>query len=165
MPLRSPQDLAWPPMQGPKGKLFEGKLPSRHGSACGRSDERGAYGAWSESSGSSGQGTSSICGLLRAGATGGPVVGSRRCSRIALTALRSMTNARTTRRPPQRLHSSTSSRQTRRSSKAQGSREGGRARLRPAQPGRQYGPFGQRASTACFCFRRAGHDCSAPGQS
>src|SRR5262249_26682460 len=76
MPLRSPQDLAMAPMQGPKGKLVEGKLPSRHGSACGSSDERGAYGDWGESSGSSGQGTSSICGFLRAGATGGPVVGS-----------------------------------------------------------------------------------------
>src|SRR5262249_53177476 len=92
--------LPWPPMPGPKGKLVEGKLSSRHGSACGRSDERGAYGGWSESSDSSGQGTSSICGFPRAGATGGPGVGSWRCSRIALTALRSMRNASTTRRPP-----------------------------------------------------------------
>src|SRR5262244_2355227 len=49
--LRSPQDLAMAPMQGPKGKLVEGKPPSRHGSACGSSDERGAYGDWGESSG------------------------------------------------------------------------------------------------------------------
>ncbi len=65
---------------------------------------------------------------------GGPVVGSRRCSRMALTALRSMRKTSTPRRPPQRLHSSTSSRKARRSSSAQGSRKGGRARTAAFDP-------------------------------
>ncbi len=62
---------------------------------------------------------------------------------MALTALRSIRNAITTRRPPQRLHSGTSSRKTRRSSSAQGSREGGRARAAafdPRSPGGSTGP-------------------------
>jgi hypothetical protein len=74
---------------------------------------------------------------------------------MALTALRSMSNASTTRRPPQRLHSSTSSRNTRRSSSAQGSREGGRARAAafdPRSPGGSTGPSdtapAQRASAS-----------------
>jgi len=56
---------------------------------------------------------------------------------MALTALRSISNASTTRRPPQRLHSSTSSRKTRRSSSAQGSLEGGAraAAFDPPTPG------------------------------
>ena len=69
-----------PPLKARGGNLVE---PSRHGSACGMSDERGVYGDWGESSGSSGQGTSSICELPRAGATGGSVVGNPRCSRPA----------------------------------------------------------------------------------
>jgi hypothetical protein len=65
-----------PPLKARGGNLVE---PSRHGSACGMSDERGVYGDWGESSGSSGQGTNSICGLPRADATGGSVVGNPRC--------------------------------------------------------------------------------------
>jgi hypothetical protein len=84
-----------PPLKARGGNLVE---PSRHGSACGMSDERGVYGDWGESSGSSGQGTSSICGLPRAGATGGSVVDNPRCSRMALTAL-SAGNAGSQRRP------------------------------------------------------------------
>jgi hypothetical protein len=57
--------------------------------------------------------------VLRAGASGGSVVGRPRCSRIALTTVRSVMKAITLRRPPQG-QASASSRKTRCSSSAHG---------------------------------------------
>src|SRR6266849_4024092 len=41
VPPRFPQDFAMPPLKARGGNLIE---PSRHGSACGMSDERSVYG-------------------------------------------------------------------------------------------------------------------------
>src|SRR5207245_6374393 len=81
-----------------------GATPRRAGRNQGIGAElsgRGQRSVCCSSGKSSCQGASSHAAAIRAGETGGPVVGRPRCSRISFTIFFSVTKASTTRRPPQ----------------------------------------------------------------